>query len=164
VVTVRPARPAEYATIGELTVASYRADGQLTGGITYERQLRDVTSRARDNEVLVAVDDSGTVLGAVTFVLPDSDLAELSVPGEAEFRMLAVAPTAQRRGVGEALVRACLDRAQAHECRAVVISTRDVSKPAHRLYERLGFVRVPELDWSPMPGVQLLGMRKRLAH
>jgi hypothetical protein len=30
---------------------------------------------------------------------------------------------------------------------------------AHRLYARLGFVRVPERDWEPVPGVQLLGFR-----
>jgi hypothetical protein len=28
---------------------------------------------------------------------------------------------------------------------------------AHRLYERLGFTRLPALDWSPSEGVQLLG-------
>jgi len=26
---------------------------------------------------------------------------------------------------------------------------------AHRLYRRLGFVRVPERDWEPVPGVVL---------
>lgn len=30
---------------------------------------------------------------------------------------------------------------------------------AHRLYERLGFVRLPEKDWSPLPGIDLLGLR-----
>jgi ribosomal protein S18 acetylase RimI-like enzyme len=164
VVRVRAAIPADYPAVGDLTVAAYLADGQLLEDVGYDRQLRDVAGRARDNEVLVAVDETGAVLGAVTFVLPDSELAELSRPGEAEFRMLAVTPAAQGRGAGEALVRACIARAVAHGCHAMVISTRDISKPAHRLYERLGFVRVPELDWSPLPGVQLLGLRKRLAH
>jgi hypothetical protein len=27
---------------------------------------------------------------------------------------------------------------------------------AHRLYERLGFTRLPERDWSPLPGVHLM--------
>jgi hypothetical protein len=27
---------------------------------------------------------------------------------------------------------------------------------AHRLYERLGFTRLPERDWSPLLGVDLL--------
>jgi len=30
---------------------------------------------------------------------------------------------------------------------------------AHRLYGRLGFVRAPELDWEPVPGIVLLGFR-----
>ena len=63
--------------------------------------------------MLVAVDDDGTLLGGVTFV-PDGDspLAEHDVDGASSIRMLAVAGTAQGRGVGEALVRACIDRAR----------------------------------------------------
>jgi hypothetical protein len=26
---------------------------------------------------------------------------------------------------------------------------------AHRLYERLGFTRLPDRDWTPVPGVDL---------
>lgn len=156
--TVRPARPEEYPAIGALSVAAYRADGQLTDH--YAPILADVATRAGHGEVLAAVDgDTGTVLGAVTFVLPGSAYAEISRPGEAEFRTLAVAPGAQGRGVGDALVRACLDRARALGCRAVVISTRDIAYPARRLYERLGFHRMPERDWAPVPGVNLLALR-----
>lgn len=162
-VLVRLATPTDHPAIGALTVEAYRADGQLTGDNPYEHQLRDVAGRARDNEVLVAVDEeTGAVLGSVTFVLPASDLVELSRPGEAEFRMLAVHPAAQRRGVGRALVRACVARAVERGCSAVVICTRDFAKPALRMYEALGFVRVPELDWTPMPGVRLLALRLEL--
>ena len=44
---------------------------------------------------------------------PGSPWRELSVDGEGEFRMLAVAPAARGRGVGEALVRQCEERAAA---------------------------------------------------
>jgi len=159
---VRRAVPADFPAVGELTVEAYRADNQLLEDATYERQLRDVASRARGNEVLVAVDSSGSVLGSVTYVLPGSELVELSKPGEAEFRMLAVDPAGQGRGVGEALVRACVDRAVQGGCTAVVICTRDFAKRAHRLYQRLGFVRAPDLDWTPVAGVTLLGMRRTL--
>jgi hypothetical protein len=30
---------------------------------------------------------------------------------------------------------------------------------AHRLYERLGFVRDEAMDWEPVPGINLLGYR-----
>jgi ribosomal protein S18 acetylase RimI-like enzyme len=102
------------------------------------------------------------VVGSVTFVLPGTAYAELSAPGEAEFRMLAVDPAAQGRGVGEALARACVARAVELGCRAVVICTRSFSAPAHRLYARLGFVRTPERDWSPVAGVELLALRLEL--
>jgi ribosomal protein S18 acetylase RimI-like enzyme len=160
-VAVRPARPEEYAEVGRLTVAAYEADGQLGAEHGYERVLADVAGRAAHSEVLVAV-DAGRVLGAVSFVLPGSPLAELSGPDEAEFRMLAVDPAAQRRGVGDALVRACVARATGRGCAAVVISARSFSAPAHRLYERNGFVRTPERDWSPVPGVDLIALRLEL--
>ena len=33
---------------------------------------------------------------------------------------------------------------------------------AHRIYERQGFERVPDRDWSPVPGVDLIAFRKEL--
>jgi hypothetical protein len=29
-------------------------------------------------------------------------------------------------------------------------------RTAHRLYARFGFVRAPERDWSPAPGIDLI--------
>lgn len=162
-IEIRPAAPADFDAVGRLTVAAYRADGQLDGLDPYERRLLDVASRAHDNEVLVAVDDADRVLGAVTILAPGSELVELSRPGEAEFRMLAVDPAAQGQGVGAALVTACVDRARERRATALVISSRDFAKAAHRLYQRMGFVRVPELDWSPEPGVRLVALRLELS-
>jgi ribosomal protein S18 acetylase RimI-like enzyme len=64
----------------------------------------------------------------------------------------STAREARGRGAGEALVRACVDRARAVEgCVRVVLSTQRTMRPAHRLYERLGFVRSPDRDWNPLP-------------
>ena len=40
--------------------------------------------------------------------------------------------------------------------RRVVLSTDRRMTTAQRLYERLGFTRLPERDWSPRPGIDLL--------
>lgn len=162
-VVVRAAGPADFDAIGRLTVAAYAADGQLGGEHGYADVLADVSGRAGAGELLVAVDETtDAVVGAVLFVLPGSRYSELSGPGEAEFRMLAVDPAAQGRGAGEALARACIARATALGSSAVVICTRSFSYPAQRLYARLGFVRTPERDWSPAPGVDLLALRLEL--
>ncbi|MEV0154434.1 GNAT family N-acetyltransferase [Micromonospora sp. NPDC050686] len=162
--TVRPADPADFPAVARLTVAAYEADGQLKDENSYAGVLADVAARATAGEVLVAVDDAtGAVLGSVLFVLPGTPYAELSGPGEAEFRMLAVDPAAQGRGAGVALARACLDRAAELGATAVMICVRDgMAARAHRLYERLGFVRIPEKDWEPVPGIRLLGLRREL--
>ena len=100
-------------------------------------------------------DDTGEVLGCVTFVLAGLPVRRDRRAGRGEFRMLAVAPTAQGRGVGAALVRACLDRAtRAMHGRGDLYARHD--DRAMRLYERFGFVRVPEQDWAPDPDIELL--------
>jgi ribosomal protein S18 acetylase RimI-like enzyme len=155
---VRPAVPADFDRVAALTVDAYRAGGQLAVETGYERVLADVASRAAVAEVLVAESDRG-IVGSVAFVLPDSPYAELCGPGEAEFRMLAVDPTVQGRGIGEALVRACIARARAVDASAMRLSTSSIMVAARGLYERLGFVRTPERDWSPLPDVELLAFR-----
>jgi ribosomal protein S18 acetylase RimI-like enzyme len=154
-VVIRPARPEEFATLGEITAQAY-SDLLPAGADAYLAQLRDVQSRAEHTELLVATDGTGgELLGGVAFVQRGSSYSNVAGPGEGEFRMLAVAPAAQRRGVAEALVRACLDRATELGLHHLVLATQPNMLTAHRLYARLGFVRAPERDWEPIPGVTL---------
>jgi ribosomal protein S18 acetylase RimI-like enzyme len=157
--TVRRPRPEALATVGELTVQAYQADGYLShdpDGGGYGSELRDAASRAEQAELLVAVDSGDTVLGSVTVARPGTRYAELCRDGELEFRMLAVAASARRRGVGEVLCRAVVDRAHELGAERVVLCTMEAMTTAHRLYERLGFRRVPERDWVPVPGLTLI--------
>jgi len=141
------------AAIGEMTVASYLTnEGDTDTG--YHAELRRVARRARHCPVLVAVDDaSGAIVGTVTYVPgPDNPFAELERGDEAGFRMLAVAPGAQGRGIGRALAAACVDRARAEGRGGLAIFTRPTARPAHALYDSMGFVRDPERDWEFEPG------------
>ncbi|MGD3105643.1 GNAT family N-acetyltransferase [Streptomyces sp. YGL11-2] len=163
-ITIRPVRQTEFATVGELVAKVYLADGLLTFGEhdPYAAKLRDVAHRAEQAEVLVAAGAGGAVLGAVTFAAYGSPYAELAGPGEGEFRMLAVGREGRGRGVGEALVRACLARARELGLRGMVLSSQQHLLPAHRLYRRLGFARVAERDWEPIPGIALWAFAREL--
>ena len=123
--------------------------------------LRDATARDREAELWVATpDDSEEIVGTVTIM-----------PGGSPWREMAP----RRRGrVPDARRRA--DRARhrasarpwstssstgsvASGASAVVMSTLPRDAAAHRIYERVGFVREPSRDWSPLPGVDLVAYR-----
>lgn len=159
-IEVRIARQDEYAAVGALTVAGYAADGYLvTPDGSYDDDyagwLADTAPRGRDSVLLVAV-EGDELLGTVTWCPPGSPDRQLAViDSQGEFRTLSVAPAGRRRGVGRALVVDCLNRARAAGLTEVMLCSLSVMTPAHALYESLGFVRRPELDWSPLPDVRL---------
>lgn len=168
-IAIRPARPEEYAVVGALTVAAYRADGLLDAdddhpvNPAYAEKLLDAAARAREAELWVAVDPDGAVLGTVTWCPPGSPWRELSrTEHQGEFRMLAVAPAGRRRGLARALVEACLDRARRDRMTEMVLWSHPRMLGAHALYARLGFERAHDLDGSPVPGVFLWGFRLAL--
>jgi ribosomal protein S18 acetylase RimI-like enzyme len=157
-VTVRLALTAEFTDVGALTVAAYGPHGV---GDDYTHELADAESRARHATLLVA-ESQGRLLGTVTLVLDDGRYADLTrgtnrVGGDAEFRMLAVRPDARGLGVGEALVRACLEAAREAARRRMLLCTQPDMTSAQALYTRLGCTRAPTLDWQPTPGLTLLG-------
>jgi ribosomal protein S18 acetylase RimI-like enzyme len=96
--------------------------------------------------VLVAVDEDDRVLGSCTFVVdPGSPWMEWTEPDETQLRLLAVDESARGRGVGQLLVEACIERSRALG-RPLLLHTTQYMDAAPRLYERVGFRRVPERD------------------
>ncbi len=152
--TVDVARPGDFPRIAQLTYDVY-----VGGGLAapeYGEQLRDVAARADRAELLVVRDHDDRVVGSVALVLA-GDFGEVTESDdEAAFRMLVVDPVVQGRGIGQLLVTSCLERARAAGKRRVVLSTDRRMTTAQRLYERLGFSRLPERDWTPRPGIDLM--------
>jgi ribosomal protein S18 acetylase RimI-like enzyme len=149
-VAVRAVRPDEHGRVGDLTVDAYRAlPGPDHLDDHYEAEIRDVAGRLDSTAVLVAVDETDAVVGAVTYV-PDtaSAWAERLLEGEAGFRLLAVDPKVQGRGIGRALLQGVIARAQAEARVALVLHTTPWMEAAGALYRRAGFVRAPERDFA----------------
>lgn len=155
-ITIRHAAPGEYAALGDITAHAYLDDGLLVfeGSDEYLDELREVAKRAAAAKTLVAVAD-GRMLGGVTFVPAPGPMADIAREGESGIRMPAIAPQARGRGAGGALVRVCVERAEAvgDGCIRLVLSTQPTMRAAHRNYERLAFTRTPARDWNPLPDV-----------
>jgi len=158
---IRPVRPEELEEVGRLTRDVYVGGGFIDAEDPYVLELLDTARRAREAEVWVALSDDQLV-GSVTFCTVGSTYREIGRDGEGEFRMLAVSPAARGRGVGRALVEVCLRRARELGYAGVRMSSMDRMTSAHRVYEQLGFTRVQEDDWSPVPGVVLLAYAQPL--
>jgi ribosomal protein S18 acetylase RimI-like enzyme len=156
---IRPIEPAEYRPLGDLTVAAYHSlPAVMEHQDAYDVQLRDVARRAEVSCVLVAVGPNGELLGGATYVRgPDDPYSEELAEGEAGMRMLAVDPMHHGRGVGRALTQACLERARSDGRSRFVLHTSDWMPAARHLYESLGFERVWAIDFSPAPGIDLIG-------
>lgn len=145
--TVRPIRREDHAEVGRMIVRAYDAAGSIDD--EYREWLATPAAWVDGvSDVFVCVGEAAGVVGAVAFTRPgDAEFEHLEPPvADCGFRFLAVAPEAQGRGAGTALVRRCLQAARDHSCRRMVIHSMDFMTRAHRLYERLGFERRPDLD------------------
>ena len=176
---IREATKEDFEEIARLTLDAYRALDMWVGD-DYAAHLADVESRAKAENtlVLVAEDDlpnpaavtaavvagnevppapERRLLGSVTLTIGGGPYFEWDpdVDGDCGFRMLAVDPAVQGRGVGPRLVAECLERARAAGCRRMVIGSTEWMTTAHRIYERLGFRRAPENDqmWGDIRGL-----------
>lgn len=146
-VVLRAAVPQDYSAIAELTVAAYIDGGHLQPDDSYLDQLRDVAPRAEHAELIVA-EIAGQVAGSVTLTEHVGPYAEVSRPGEMEFRMLAVHPGFQGAGIARRLVRHVMEvagrRPGVHSLTLCSVSTMTA---AHQLYRSEGFCEDPSRDF-----------------
>ena len=161
-VEVRDARPDEFASIGDLRIAAYQADGFLSEGSSYASTLRTLGMDGT-GEILAAVDD-GQLLGTVMLLSWPHGGEVVRAPGEAEVRALAVSKHARSRGVGRALLAAVTQRATARNVRELLLLTQPNMRAAQHLYATAGFCRLPDRDYRPVPGMTLLAFGLTLSN
>lgn len=149
--TIREANTtAEQVAACEVQFAVYVGDGYVDA----ERAAANLKPEtlAKGGTQLIACRPDGAVVGAVLYLHQGSALKQVAVPGEREIRMLGVAREARGEGVGEALVRNCIDRARSDGATALVLWTRPTMEAAQRLYARLGFTRTADRDMPDARG------------
>ena len=163
---IRDARPSDRQAIRDVTLAAYQEYAAHMPGFWdgYRRNIIATLDDIGSAEQLVA-DEDGAIVGTVLLYPPRrvqvsrTDSLEMPWP---EVRLLAVAPARRGRGIGAALMQECVRRARKSGARALSLHTTDLMQTAQRMYERMGFVRFPELDFHPAPGVTVKGYRLEL--
>jgi ribosomal protein S18 acetylase RimI-like enzyme len=169
-VTVRDARPDEFGALGRLLVGVYSSlDGFPTP--TQQPHYYDLLAnighftRKPGARVLVAVTREGELRGGVVYF---GDMTQYgsggiatSVKDASGIRLLGVSQQYRSSGAGTALTSACLQMAAQNGHSQVILHTTQAMQIAWRLYEKLGFVRSDELDFSQQ-GLAVFGFRLKL--
>jgi GNAT superfamily N-acetyltransferase len=161
---LRDATRGDRAAIETLTLAAYEQYAVVVSAsfwTAYRDNIRQTLADVGPAEQIVA-EDGGALVGAVLLYPAGALLATGGTPISLAFpevRLLAVAPAARGRGVGRRLMEECIRRARAAGAPALTLHTTEMMQVAMRLYERMGFARAPELDFSPAPRITVKGYR-----
>jgi GNAT superfamily N-acetyltransferase len=128
----------------------------------YLENIMDVRSRFRNSELIVGEVDKQLV-GTVTLYLDSSSsLREQWPQGWAGVRILAVRPAYRHRSIGRALMEECIARCRNLHVKTIGLHTGVGMAIARKMYEDMGFVRVPEHDFQPGPGTVVTAYRLEL--
>ena len=163
---IRDARDDEREAIRDVTLAAYEEYAAVMPESFwdgYQRQLLVTLDEEGPVERIVA-EREGTIIGSI-LLYPALTNAYSGVSVGAswpEVRLLAVAPVARGQGVGSALMDECERRARRVGATMLGLHTMEVMQVAIGMYERRGFERVPELDFSPAQGILVKGYCRRL--
>ena len=164
---IRDARAGDRAAIESVTLAAYQQYSAVMPALweVYRQNIVSTLAAALPDAQIVAEDD-GRIVGSVllyragtVIARPGGGSLTLASP---EVRLLAVSPEARGKGVGAALMQECVARARAAGAQSLTLHTTEIMKAAVRLYERMGFVHAPELDFQPGPSLVVKGYRLNL--
>jgi GNAT superfamily N-acetyltransferase len=165
---IRDARAGDQQAILELVMAAYQEYAAVIPEHwpDYRQNIVETISSPEPGVLIVAELD-GALLGSVLLYHAGAvrvrDNGERFTMREPEFRLLAVDPAARGQGVGAALVDECIRRAREAGSPTLTLHTTNYMPIAKAMYERMGFVRDPELDFHPDEAILVMGYRLELA-
>ena len=133
----------------------------------YYNLLRNVGELTKSPKVklLVAVSSENKVEGGLVyfgdmrFYGAGEEITKEQIAGG--FRLLAVNPKIRGKGLGKLLIEACIEQAKNDGFKHLIIHSTKYMKVAWGMYERIGFVRFPKIDFEK-DGVEVFGFRYTL--
>lgn len=164
---VREARKEEFSLIQMQRVLAYEeyAEHLPTGHwIALKESISAEINPLTGAEVLIA-ELYGEILGSVALFPARSDSYQGMVEKQEypEIRMLAILPQARKKGVASLLIDECIKRSKSTKSKYIGLHTGEFMENAIKLYEKLGFERVPESDFIPAEdGIVVRGYRYQI--
>jgi GNAT superfamily N-acetyltransferase len=168
-ITIRESRPSDRAAIEAVTLAAYEQYAAVLPAPLWEAYRQNIVATLADAQpaTQIVAEAKGALVGSVLLYPADADAG---APGRGtamtrtspEVRLLAVAPPARGSGAGRRLMEECIRRARASGATTLTLHTTNMMQVAMHLYQRMGFERSHDLDFSPAPGITVKGYRLAL--
>ncbi len=141
---IREATERDAEAVVALWTEAYFSEGEGGRDTPYDRSDFDATAAAAAHLLVAECDEE--VVGVVALLAPGDPSCAVAGSGEAELARLVVGSDSRHRGIGRALAERCAALAQAEGWTAIALWSRPYQTAGHRLYESLGYERVPERD------------------
>lgn len=139
--TLRLATPADIQHLPavELAASALFAEAGVHGTVSV-MPTEELEQARQEGLLLVGVDPDDLPIGFAMLKISDDSLhiAEMDVH-----------PVHGRRGVGSALLEACIEQARQREFRAVTLTTYETVPWNGPFYAGRGFAVVPSAEWTP---------------
>ena len=166
-VHIRDASPSERDVIRSMTLASYEQYATVASPSIWALLQQAVLSAPTEKGPMeqIVAEYAGKIVGSVRLYQPSMSASHCDVAVEVqgpEVRLLAVDPALQGHGIGKALLFECIKRAQNSGHSTLGLHTGDAMQKAIQMYEHMGFVHVPELDFQTEDGSIMKGYRLEL--
>jgi predicted N-acetyltransferase YhbS len=162
-VKIRVALRGDRDAVRKLTLSAFHEYAAVMGPPRWEAYRENIVATMADvgPAQLIVAEKEGTIVGSVLLYPPGT---AFSTPVEGpltcpEVRLLAVATEAQGQGIGTALMKECIRRSRRLGASCLNLHTTDMMQVAMRMYEGMGFVRAPDLDFHPDPSITVKAYR-----
>jgi len=167
VIEIEVAGPNERGAVLSVVQAAYEeyaehSDKDFWSG--YQRSI-EKTILTDDSVTAIIATADATIFGAVLYCQPyEKQMGGAIVKNPfPEMRLLAVPSQFRNHGVAGKLIQYCEDRARSAGSPTITLHTTVLMQTAKQMYERRGYIRYPDIDFTPVPGFVVWGFRKDFA-
>jgi predicted N-acetyltransferase YhbS len=162
--SIRDALESDREAAREVTLAAYEEYAKSIPPLFWERYRKNIVASLDEKGPAqqIVAEYEGKIVGSVLLYPPAASAYGAEARERTalhEMRLLAVIPAMRGCGIGTALTRECVQRAQRAGAPALGLHTTDMMHIAMQMYERMGFVRAPEFDFHPTEHTVVKGYR-----
>ena len=166
-VSLREAQDTEREVVADVirrAYAQFKPQYNQEHWVDYERSTRLIVLNDPDVLRLVALVDDN-IAAAVLFCPPyEKTMAGHLVKNPyPEFRLLGVDPDFRYLGIANLLILECEKRARDAGFKTMSLHTTELMQTAKSMYERRGYERFTDIDFSPAPNFVVMGYKRDLS-